>query len=86
MRIFKVMKTRLNITVDESLLKSAKSYASNKGTSLSQLIEDYLKSLMRPKRKKNIIQLVDKLPKPKIDAGKDLKKAYYEDKKGKYGL
>ena len=80
------MKTRLNITVDESLLKSAKLYASNKGTSLSQLIEEYLKSLMRPKRKKNIIQLVDKLPKPKIDAGKDLKKTYYEDKKGKYGF
>ena len=80
------MKTRLNITVDESLLKSAKLYASNKGTSLSQLIEEYLKSLMRPKRKKNIIQLVDKLPKPKIDDGKDLKKAYYEDKKGKYGF
>ena len=80
------MKTRLNITVDESLLKSAKLYASNKGTSLSQLIEDYLKSLMRPKRKKNIIQLVDKLPKPKIDTGKDLKRTYYEDKKGKYGF
>ncbi|HEX6181065.1 MAG TPA: DUF6364 family protein [Chitinophagaceae bacterium] len=80
------MKTRLNITVDESLLKSAKLYASNKGTSLSQLIEEYLKSLMRPKRKKNIIQLVDKLPKPKIDTGKDLKRTYYEDKKGKYGF
>ena len=80
------MKARLNITVDEHLLNSAKRYAAKSETSLSQLIELYFKSLTRPARKKNIIQLIDKLPKPKIDTTTDLKQAYYEDQKSKYGL
>lgn len=37
--------------------------------------------LTRPARKKNIIQLIDKLPKSKIDVTQDLKQAYYEAKK-----
>lgn len=81
-----IMKARLNITIDESLLSSVKRYAAKKETSVSQLIELYFKSLTRPTRKKNVIQLVDKLPKPKIDIKKDLKQAYYEDQKSKYGL
>ena len=80
------MKTRLNITVEEDLLNNAKRYAAKNETSLSQLIELYFKNLTRPARRKNIIQLVDKLPKPKIDLPKNLKKAYYEDQKGKYGF
>jgi hypothetical protein len=80
------MKTRLNITVDENLLNNAKRYAAKNETSLSQLIEFYFKSLTRPTRRKNIIQLIDKLPKPKIDLPKDLKQAYYEDQKEKYGF
>lgn len=80
------MKARLNITVDERLLNNAKYYAAKNDTSLSQLIELYFESLTRPARKKNIIQLVDELPKPKIDLPKDLTKSYYEDQKGKYGF
>ncbi|MFL5742612.1 MAG: DUF6364 family protein [Flavisolibacter sp.] len=80
------MKTRLNITIEENLLNSAKRYAAKKQTSLSQLIELYLKSLTRPGRKKNIIQLMDSLPKPKIDLTKDLKESYYQDQKAKYGF
>jgi len=80
------MKTRLNITVEEDLLNNAKRYAAKKQTSLSQLIELYFKSLTRPAQRKNIIQLIDKLPKPKLNLSKDLKEAYYEDQKGKYGF
>lgn len=81
-----IMKARLNITVDERLLNNAKHYAAKNNTSLSQLIELYFESLTRPVRRKNIIQLVDELPKPKIDLPKDLKQAYHEDQKGKYGF
>jgi hypothetical protein len=80
------MKTRLNITVEDALLNNAKRYAAKKATSLSQLVELYFKSLTRPSHKKNVIQLIDKLPKPKIDLPKDLTKGYYEDQKGKYGF
>jgi predicted MPP superfamily phosphohydrolase len=81
-----IMKARLNITVDEHLLNNAKHYAAKNDTSLSQLIELYFESLTRPARRKNIIQLIDKLPKPKIDLTKDMKQAYYEDQKEKYGF
>lgn len=80
------MKARLNITVDEHLLNNAKNYAAKNATSLSQLIELYFESLTRPTRKKNIIQLIEELPKPKIDPNLDLNKSYYEDQKEKYGF
>ena len=82
----RIMKTRLNITIDKKLLSNAKRYAAKNETSLSQLIEFYFKNLIRPARRKNIIQLIDKLPKPKIDLTKDLKQAYYQDQKEKHGF
>ena len=80
------MKARLNITVDQSLLNNAKRYAAKNDTSVSQLIELYFKSLTRPAKKQNIIQLINKLPKPGISLPKDLKEAYYEDQKKKHGF
>jgi Family of unknown function (DUF6364) len=67
------MKTRLNITIEESVLNKARLYAAKKSISLSELIEVYFKNLTRPVRKKNIIQLVEELSIPKIDLSKDRK-------------
>ncbi len=86
MRIFVLMKSRLNITVDDKLLNDAKQFASRRQTSLSQLIEHYFKRLTKPSRRENIIQQVEQLKKPRIKPGTDLKKSYYEDQKKKYGL
>ena len=80
------MKTRLNITVEKKLLNEAKQYAEKHNTSLSQLIEQYFQVLLRPARKKNIIQLVDELPKPKINLPEDPKADYYKEQKAKYGF
>lgn len=80
------MKNRLNITVDENLLRKAKRYAAQRQTSLSQLIEAYLESLTRKPAKENIVTLVEKLRKPAIAAETDLKKQYYEEQKQKYGV
>lgn len=48
-----IMATRLNITVDKTVVKEAKQYAREQGRSLSGLVEEYLKSLIS-KRKKEI--------------------------------
>lgn len=80
------MKTRLNITIEEDLLNNVKRYAAKNETSLSQLIEHYFKNLTRPVRRKNIIQLMDQLPKPKINLPKNMKEAYYENQKEKHGF
>jgi len=80
------MKNKLNITVDDTLIEQAKRYAARHQTSLSQLVEQYFKSLVRPARKKNILELLKELPKPKISIEGDLKKNYYDQQKKKYGF
>ncbi len=73
------MKGRLNITIDEKLLKDTKRYAKRHNTSISQLVEGYFKRITRPGRK-NIIDLIESFPKQRIDSGENLKKRYYEHK------
>lgn len=83
------MKNRLNITVDNVLMEEAKLYAVKHKTSLSQLVEEYFKTLTRskPAKKENILELLARLPKPKgkVPEG-DVHKLYYEDNKKKYGF
>ncbi len=39
------MTTKLTLTIDEKVISSAKKYAKKKGRSLSNLVENYLKSV-----------------------------------------
>jgi hypothetical protein len=39
------MTTKLTLTIEQEVIKVAKTYAHNKGRSLSELIESYLKTL-----------------------------------------
>ena len=83
-----IMKNRLNITIDNLVMEGAKSYATRHNTSVSQLVENYLRSITSTSPKKeNILSLVDKLPKAKgkVPAG-DLNKVYQEERKNKYGF
>jgi len=80
------MKNRLNITVDDALMEQAKRYAAKHHTSVSQLVEQYFKSLSRPARKKNVRDLLKELPKPARKADGYTKEAYYEERKHKYGF
>lgn len=41
----RIMTTKLTLTVEESIIKKAKSYAKQTGRSLSELIEKYLETL-----------------------------------------
>ncbi len=81
------MKNRLNITIDEGLMSQAKKYAARHKTSLSQLVERYFENLTRSAHKKNIIDLLNELPKPtgKVPEG-SLRERYFEDNKKKYGF
>lgn len=44
------MNTKLTLTIDQSVIKKAKAYAKEKERSLSDLIENYLKSLTRDQK------------------------------------
>jgi hypothetical protein len=80
------MKVRVNLTIEDNLLTRIKRYAANKKMSVSELVESYFKDLTKPNRKQNILEMVDKLEKPAIGGGKDLKKEFYENQAGKYGF
>lgn len=80
------MKTRLNLTIDQALLESMKAYAASKHTSISELVEAYFKKIARPAKKKSILNVVDKLDRPAIDAKADLKDLFYQEQSGKYGF
>jgi hypothetical protein len=81
---FYKMKARLNITIDNNLLTKAKVYADRNNTSLSQIIENYLKTFFvkAPIKEESIFEMIeDKKPTFKVDRTKDLVKEYYENKK-----
>ena len=81
------MKARLNITIEDSLLSSIKFYAAKNNKSVSELVENYFKSISKPAKRKNILQLVDKLDTPSnIDVIADLKESFYLDQAKKYGF
>ncbi len=80
------MKTRLNLTIDESLLDKIKLFAADKQTSVSELVEDYFRRITKPAKRKNIISMVEKLEKPTIGAKVDLKEMYYREQSKKYGF
>lgn len=44
------MTTKLTLTVEESVIKRAKSYAKHTGRSLSELVENYLNTLTEERR------------------------------------
>jgi hypothetical protein len=80
------MKTRVNLTIEDTVLKDTKIYAKKQGTSLSELVEEYLKSVIKPMKKNYLIELIEQLPKPDIEKGVDLKEQYYKDRAEKYGF
>ena len=47
------MTTKLTLTVEKEVIELAKAYASKKGRSLSDLIENYLKTLVQKDNNKN---------------------------------
>ena len=48
------MNTKLTLTIDRSVIEKAKKYASEKGRSLSYIIENYLKIITRDEQKRDV--------------------------------
>lgn len=80
------MKTKLNLTIDNTLLENIKDYASLKQTSVSSLVENYFKKITTPVKRKNILSMIEKLEKPKIHTKANLKELYYQYQLKKYGI
>lgn len=83
-----VMKARLNVTIEEDVLEKAKAYAEKKDVSISRLIEDYLKTIVRKPEGPTLLDVLDSLPTLETDIPEDFdfKKEYREERKEKYGF
>ena len=81
------MKTRLNITIEDTVLAYIKNYAAARKISVSQIIEEHLKSIAESaEQKRNILEVIDKMDAPiGIHDDQDLVKAYHEARADKYG-
>ncbi len=83
---FENMKKRLNITVNDELIKKIKRYADLKQISLSQIVEEHFEELLkRPStltKEMSLVAYVKTLPKSKVDfpTDFDFKKEYYKTK------
>lgn len=87
MCIFDIMKARVNLTIEEDILQKAKKYASEMGSSVSELVESYFRKITEPKeREVKLFKMVEKLEKPNLPEDFDYKKEYYEARKDKYGF
>ena len=80
------MKARLNLTIDESLLSRIKAYSASNKISVSELVEQYFKSISKPVKGRNLIQTVEKLKPAKFNVNADLKQNFYEEQADKYGF
>ena len=74
------METRVNLTIENEVLIKAKKYAAQVEESLSELVEDYLKKLSEKADSQSLIDYIDKLDVPEIDAEIDFKKDYHQNK------
>jgi len=48
------MNTKLTLTIEQSIIEKAKKYASEKGRSLSDIIENYLKVITKEEQSKEV--------------------------------
>ncbi len=74
------MKARLNITIEEPLLEEVKNYASKQNVSVSELVENYFKAIVKPKQKKSFNEIIEALPKPEISEKMNMMDLYNEFK------
>jgi len=76
------MKTTLNLRFDKKTIESAKEYALKKQTSVSEIVETYLKKLTSRRQKKDFISdsLIGILKKYKNLTDEEIKELYLKGK------
>jgi hypothetical protein len=73
------MKVRLNLTIEEGLLNKIKRHAASKQVSVSELVEEYFKTITQQREHNNIIDLVERLPNHSVSPSQNLKEGFYKD-------
>ncbi|TXB57036.1 DUF6364 family protein, partial [Phaeodactylibacter luteus] len=83
------MNTKLTLTIEEEVIKTAKEYAKEKGQSISDLVENYFKLITRDRREILPEQLSPRIQRLRgimtIDDDFDYKEVLTEELSKKYG-
>ncbi len=83
------MKKRLNITIEEDLLEKIKEYAETKDRSVSDLVQDHFRTLLKPPATlpngMTLVEYMKSLPKFEFPENFDYKEEYYRAKAKKWG-
>jgi hypothetical protein len=79
------VKSKLNITIDEQVLRLVRQYAQEKDTSISAIVETHFKHITTAPRNKSLLKIVDALPPSNIKKNANLKALYYEERRRKNG-
>lgn len=76
------MKSTLNLRFDKSTIDAAKEYALKKQTSVSEIVETYLKKLTAPRQKKEFVSdgLIGILKQHKNLTDEEIKELYLKGK------
>lgn len=84
------MNTKLTLTLEKEIIDQAKKYASNKGRSLSEMVENYFKYLTESKTENMKSQLSPRIQKLrgviKVDSTFNYKELLDEAKNSKHGI
>src|SRR5690606_10330687 len=84
------MNTKLTLIIEKEIIESAKAYAKEKGQSLSEMIENYLKLVTANRKKTKEVHLSPKVRKLrgiiKTDYPLDYRQILTEELSKKYGI
>ena len=84
------MNTKLTLTIEKKVIKTAKGYAKEKGQSLSGLVENYFKLITRNRRKIQPEQLSSRIQRLRgimtVDDDFDYKEVLTEELSKKYDI
>jgi len=88
--MIRAMNTKLTLTIEKEIIEEAKVYAREKGQSLSDIVENYLKLLTKEQREIKPKQLSPRVQRLrgilKVDEDFDYKKVVEEELSKKYDL
>ena len=89
-QMIRAMNTKLTLTIEKEIIEEAKVYAREKGQSLSDIVENYLKLLTKEQREIKPKQLSPRVQRLrgilKVDEDFDYKKVVEEELSKKYDL
>ncbi len=80
------MKARLNLSIETNLLAEVQNFAQIHEMPISELVEQFFKTIVVSSGKTTLVDKVESLNPPTIEANVDFKEQYFKEQGLKYGF